>query len=271
MTNQIYDIIIVGASAEGIALAEYLAAKTSEAKIALVSSHFKNVPEKKDLSKINLIEQEVTFISYFRGLHSFTLANKQAIFSKTTVIATGSKPIKSAFKGKGIYYNTQEFKKPEKFLKQVVVSGHDRKAADYAVYLSKKFKYVYLCSPTLELTCDKKIIHKLATIANVVHLPGCNIISCKHSKEGTLTEVTLDTYSTINCAALVFSLGRVPDIPPIQKQMLELTEKGSLKVKVFNELTTVPNIFAIGECSSHNTKNSIIIVGKNIIERNNLK
>lgn len=270
MTNQVYDIIIVGASSEGIALAKYFIAKTNTAKIALVSSHFKNLPENTNLTNITLIEQEVLFISYFRGLHAFNLSNKTSIFSKYTVIATGSKPIKSAFKGNNIHYNIQKFKKAEKYLKQAVVVGQDNRAVEYAIALAKKFKYVYLCSTTLQLNCDKVLANKVNLIANIVHLPNCKVISCKHSKDNVLTEVVLDTYSVINCAALVFSLGRTPDIPSIQKQLYELNKEGTIKVKAFNEFTNIPNMFAIGECSSHNTKNSISTVGKAILERNKI-
>lgn len=265
--NQIYDIIVVGASLEGLALYTYLKSKSSSLKVALISKHFKNNSAKNILDSEWTATTEALHINYVRGLYSIICTGNETYYSRYVVFATGSKPIMSQFKGNNIYYNVHDFKRSEKFLKPAVVVGEDQKAVDYALTLAKKFKYVYLCSPSLELYGDKKSMQKLNETVNIVHLPSCQVVSCKHNREGKLAEVTLDTYSTINCAALVFSLGRTPDVPNISRQLVSLTESGHIKVKAFNEFIPVPNLFAIGECSSHNTKNSISVVGKLLIEK----
>ena len=266
--NQLYDIIVVGASAEGVAFCEKLLSKTKEVKVALISKHFKHLT-KQNLEGIDLIEQEVVHSNYRHGLLIVSLADSTNICGKTVIIATGSKPIKSTLKSANIYYNISDLK-PNKN-GQAVIWGNDALAVKYALKLSKKFKYVYLCNNSLILNCDTKLITKIENTANIVHLPNCNIIACKNNKEGNLVEVQLDTYSSIKCSALVMSLGRSPENPGISKKMVELDVDGFVKTKAFNETTKVPNIFAIGECTRHASSHSTTLTLNHIITRNNFK
>lgn len=266
--NQLYDVIVIGASIEGIDFCEKLLNKTENVKIALISKHFKHLTKQK-LEGVTLIEQEVVHSNYSHGLFIVSLANATNICGKTIVIATGSKPIKSNLKSTNIYYNISDVI-PNKN-GQAVVWGSDSLAVSYALKLSKKFKYIYLCSNSLVLNCDSKLITKVENIANIVHLPNCNITACKNNKEGNLIEVQLDTYSSIKCSALVMSLGRSPETPGISKKMIELDVDGFVKTKAFNETTKVPNIFAVGDCTRHASSHSTTLTLNHIITRNNFK
>jgi len=267
LQNKIYDTIVIGASEEGIALCEFLSTKAVGFSVALVSKHFDYVGKNKSLSGIDLIRDEAVFSSYNHGLIKFNLKTNQAIFGKAAVIATGSKPTKASFKSNTIYYKASDIKTPMKN-KQAVVYGDNKEVISYALALSKKFKYVYLCKPTLGFAGGEKLLTKLNNTANIVTLPGCNIVGIKNDKEGNLTEITLDTYDTIHCSALVMAIGRSPDVSGISKKMIDLDEQGYAITKAYNETTKVPNIYAIGECVRHNTKQSITGVGNALLSRN---
>ena len=153
----------------------------------------------------------------------------------------------------------------------VVVVGNDTLAVTYAIALAKKFKYVYLCSSSVELSCEARYLKKLENIANIVHLPNCNVIGCKNDKNGNLTEVQLDTYSSIRCTALVMSLGRIPDNSGLSKRMIETDINGYIVTKGFNVTTIVPTIYAIGTCTKNGTKTRLAPIVNHLIDTNKFK
>jgi thioredoxin reductase len=234
-----------------------------------VSKNFNHLTAKNNLLGVNLITADVAYSNYNHGLIILNLADGTNLFGKTVVIATGSKPIKSSLKNAAIKYNLSDVK-PNKN-GQVIVYGKDNLAASYALKLAKKFKHVYICSNSLVLECDTKLINKIENIANILHLPNCSIIACKNDKEGKLIEAQLDTYSSIKCDTIVMSLGRQPEVSGISKRMIEVDSNGFIKTKAFNETTKVPNIFAIGSCVSHSTAHSTTAALNHIITRNNFK
>lgn len=265
-TNQLYDVMVIGASDEGINFCKQLLAKTTGVKVALISRSFNRPVEIEGLTKIN---QEVIFSSYNRGLIGLTLADRSQIFGINVIIAVGTKPIKSGLKNCNIRYNLNEIKAAKN--SPAVVVGNNTLAATYALMMAKKFKYVYLCSNSVELECEPKYIKKLENTANIVHLPNCNVISCKNDKDGNLTEVQLDTYSTIRCSVLVMSLGRVPDNSGLSKRMIETDSEGYIITKEFNQTTVLPSIYAIGTCTRSGAKNRLTAMLNHLIERNKFK
>ncbi len=269
LQNELYDIIILGASESGIALCEMIKAKSRETKIALVSKHFNYVKSTNKLLDTKLITGESVLLSYNHGAIILSLKDRSLVVGKNLVIATGGKPItvaKDVFKNINICYKPSEITVKSKN-KPAVVYGDGELAVSYALDLAKKFKYVYLCSSAFELDCDSKLLHKLNNTANVVHLPNCHIASCKNDKSGKLEAITLDTYETIRCSALVLALGRLPDVSGVGTKMIELDQDKYIKINSLHQTTIVPAVYAIGECTRHNTKRSITTVCNHILER----
>ncbi len=265
-TNQLYDVIVIGASEEGINFCKHLLAKTVDLKIALVSRSFNKDAEIEGLVKIN---KEVVFSSYNRGLLGVTFADRTQIFGLNLVVAVGTKPVKSSLKNCNIRYNLNGLK-ASKSTAAVVVGKNDF-AVSYALDIAKKFKYVYLCSDSVELDCENKYLKKLENTANIVHLPNCNVVSCKNDKDGNLTEIQLDTFSSIRCSTLIMSLGRTPDNSGLSKRMIEVDSEGYIVTKEFNTTTIIPNIYAIGTCVKNGAKNRLLPVVNHLIDRNKFK
>ena len=267
--NELFDVVVLGASVEGIALCEYLKTKSPELKVALVSRHFNFVKLTNKLLDTELILGESAFSSFNHGLVILTLKDRRIVVGKNLVIATGGNPIlgpADKYKNKNICYNPRDITISAKN-KPAVVYGNNADAVNFALTMSRKFKYVYLCSETFDLKCDIKLLKKLNDTANIVHLPNCHIASCKNDKDGNLTEIALDTYDTIKCAALVLALGRIPDVNGIDLRMIELDEDKYVKINTQHQTTITPNIYAIGECTRHNTKRSITTVGNILLGR----
>lgn len=269
--NELFDVIVVGATPEGIALCEFLAKASPDLKVALISKSFCYVTPKTNLEGIEQVQNEVIFSSYYKGLIGFTLKDRRSLFCEYAVIATGSKPVKLPadvpwLKSSGIVYKPADIASVSKN-HQVVVNGNGKDAVEYAITLAKDFKYVYLCNKNHHLDCDVRLKKKFVALQNVVYLPGCSIVSCKKNRKGRLQEVTLDTYSVIHCAALIGAYGRTPDVSGITKKMLEVDEQGYAIVKEKNESVVTPNVFALGRCARHNTKRMVTIIGNELIRR----
>jgi thioredoxin reductase len=240
--NKIYETIIIGAEPDGLALAETLA--KAGLSVAIFSSNFihnKNYV----LDTVDLVEKTCVYISFTHGLFGVTAADRSAIFGRSIVLATGTKPIKANLKSLHIAYKAQDVEIKDKHT-PAVVFGNNALAVSSALEMSKQFRYIYLCSNTFELDCSKRLLTKLANTPNIVHLPGCNVIGCKNNKEGKLSEVALDTYATIKASALLMALGRTPDVPACAKKFLAVDEAGYAIVTAANESTKVPLVFAIG-------------------------
>ena len=269
LQNELYDIIILGASESGIALCEMIKTKSPETKVALVSKHFNHIKQNNKLLDTKLIMGESVLSSYNHGVIILSLKDRSLVVGKNLVIATGGKPIKTTkdtFKNINICYKPSEITINPKN-KPVVIYGDGELAVSYALELAKKFKYVYLCSSVFKLNCNSKLINKLNNTINIVHLPNCHIASCKNDKEGKLAEIALDTYETIRCSALVIAIGRLPDVSGVDTRMVELDQDSYVKINATHQTTIVPNIYAIGECTKHNTKISITTVCNHILKR----
>lgn len=264
--NQLYDVIVIGASTEGIHFCEQLLEKTTGLKVVLVSRNFNRPAEIEGLTKIT---GEVIFSSYNKGMIGLTLADRTQIFGVNVVIAVGTKPIKSTLKNTNIRYNLTDLKASK--TTPAVVVGNNTLAVDYALAMAKKFKYVYLCSNTVELDCDAKHLKNLENVANIVHLPNCNIIGCRNDKDGNLAEVQLDTYSSIRCSTLVMSLGRIPDKSGISNRMIVVDSDGYIVTKEFNVTTIVPKIYAIGTCTRGKTTSRLMPIINHLISTNKFK
>jgi len=267
--NELYDVIIIGASAEGLTLANYLLLNKPDLKIAIISKSFKYLTQKLNTLVADKFTGEVILSTYYHGIIGFILKDKRTIYGKKAVIATGTKPIKLStddpkLKNSGIIYNPVDLTNISKN-HQVVIVGNSAEAVKYSIELSKKFKYIYLCSKEFKLNCNAKMIKKLNELPNVVHLPGCNIVSYKKDKNGRIQEVTLDTYSTIHCAALIGAFGRMPDVSGISTKMLEVDLDGYAVVNSKNESTKIPGIYVIGACARRNTKHMLTVVGNAIL------
>ena len=268
--NKIFDVIIVGASYEGIALCEYLTAKNRALKVALVSSNFSNCKPRQTLDTIMKVEHTVVYSSYVHGLIGFELEDGSKIFGLNAVIATGSKPVKLDFNCPNIYYKTADVKHATKN-NQTIVIGDSARAIHAAFWAAKECKYVYLCSPTFDLDGSKEELLRLSSIDNIVHLPNCKVVETKNNRYGNLIEATLSTYDTIRCNSIIAITERLPDVPQLNPLMISLDNDGYLEVNHLGEIAKVPKLFALGACTRHNSKRNITVVGRRIISLNNWK
>ena len=252
-----YETIIIGATHEGLTLAEMLA--SPDRKIAVISSNFIYKTSSHKLENVQLVQATGIFLSYNHGLFdlsTMTGSLKGHFCSPRLVLATGTKPIKTSLKNLNICYKPEDIVGKHK-TKPAIVYGTTEEAAKYALDLSNRFGYLYFCTQGLELPCSKKLQKKVNETANIVHLPSCIVTGCKNNKEGQLSEVTLDAYATIKSSALVFALGRIPDFPNFTRKFIGQTSEGFADVTSQNESKLVPKFYAIGKLCAKTTKKDL--------------
>jgi thioredoxin reductase len=265
--TQAYDVIIIGATPEGLALAERLVA--ANLSVGLLSSNFVYKTTKHKLDSVTCIEGTAVLLSYSHGLlgvNFTTTSGNSAIFGYNVVLATGDKPVKASFRNTNVLYKAVDIVAKHKAASAVVYGNTDQ-AAGYALDLAKKFGYVYHCTKEFNLLCNTKLKKKLNETPNIVHLPSCNVLSCKNDKNGKLAGITLDTYATINTSTLVFAIGRTPDMPAFTKRYILTDSTGYAVVSPNNESLLVPGVYAIGSLCKTFTNKDLKHVAEHIINK----
>ena len=257
MENVEYDVVIVGAGVYGGALYDKLAAVDPKLKVLLIDKD----PAK--LGKRAGTVGKLAMTSYNHGLIGALLEDGRRYFGLRLVMATGSVPTKLKTSCPGVVYDPEDLKPASKMAQAVVLGGGDD-AVEAALKLSKKFKYVYLCSESFELSCKEKSKKKLEAAENVAHLPGCALASCRQDKSGC--KATLSTYDTIKCAGVCACVGKSPNASGLTRQMAEFDEKGAIVVGRDGMTTVVPNVYAVGDCCSRPNKTALGAAAKRILK-----
>ena len=93
------------------------------------------------------------------------------------------------------------------------------------------------------------------------------VLECKNDKNGKLTNLTLDTYATINTSTLVFATGRLPDVPAFSKRYILTDSEGFAVVDANGESSQVPGVYAIGSLCKTFTNKDLKHVAEHIINK----
>lgn len=268
--SKVIDVIIIGASREGVTVATQLAQKDPNINIVIVSKDFKHWTAKyPQLDNIHRIEQEAIYTSFNRGLYGVYLKDNTKIFSCNLIIATGTKPTPIKIKNKVISdFYTRVTDAPKAGAdEQAVVIGHNEAAVKLAMSASRKYRYVYLCSEAVRLECSETLKDKFSKIKNIALLPGCRITNFSNNKEGHLKDITLDTYATVRCDVVFMDGPREPDIYYLSTKFVALDENKAIVTGEFNNSVRIPGIYVVGACSANYKKAAVGKMCDQIIQR----
>lgn len=248
MSNIIYDVIIIGASKEGITLYKQLH-KDKTLKIAVVSPNFHNLKTGSEIAVSDRVCHKVVYSTLKRNLLILTLDDSSLLCGMNIVIASGLSIKKCPYDTKSVYYDIKDIKTRVKASPFIVV-GNDDRAAVRALMLAKKFNYIYLCYSENKLNCSDVLTKELDDSANIALLPHCKIVSCKNELNGTLYSVKLDTLESLKCRGIVCTGESIANIDKwFNINMITLNENKLIKVNEFGQTEIVPSIFAIGTCA----------------------
>jgi thioredoxin reductase (NADPH) len=265
ITNDIYDVVIIGAGPAGLAAAVYGASEGLKTLLierkapggqAGSSSRIENylgfpaglsgadltrraITQAMRLGAEFLSPQSVSNITQKDGYKTIILDDGPEIISRTVVITTGVdyrklevKGIES-FTGAGVYYGAAITEASACKDKEVYVIGGGNSAGQGAVYLSKYASNVYIIirRDSLSYTMSAYLIQQIENIPNIHILIDTEIAEAKGSNcLETLTLVNVKTKATENkvAAALYIFIGAKPFTDWIKLDIIK-DEKGFIE------------------------------------------
>jgi thioredoxin reductase (NADPH) len=247
ITNEIYDVVIIGAGPAGLAAAVYGASEGLKTLLierkapggqAGSSSRIENylgfpaglsgadltrraITQAMRLGAEFLSPQEVNDIKQKDGYKTIILDDGPEIISRTVVITTGVdyrkldvKGIEN-FTGAGIYYGAAMTEASACKDKEVYIIGGGNSAGQGAVYLSKFAKNVYIIirKDSLSYTMSAYLIQQIENIPNITVLTDTEITEASGSnclEKLTLLNVKTNTININEAAALYIFIGAKP-------------------------------------------------------------
>lgn len=299
MTENIYDITIIGGGPAGLFAGFYAGMRQAKTKIieslpSLGGQLSLLYPEKliydvagfptvKAQTLIdNLIKQiepfnhsihlEETVLSFDQENNLFTIKTDKGIhFSKTIIIAAGNGSFQprrlnveghELFEKKQLHYyikNMTDFKD-----QHVVLCGGGDSAVDWALMLEEIAKSVTLIHRRPEFRAHEHSVNQLKSSKVNIKTPFVIDSLNQNETNGLLTSLTIknpkeDLVETIHLDHLIVNYGFSSSLGPIKKW--PLTFKGSSIVTTSNTATSVPGVFGIGDITTYDGKVKLIATG----------
>jgi thioredoxin reductase (NADPH) len=265
ITNDIYDVVIIGAGPAGLAAAVYGASEGLKTLLierkapggqAGSSSRIENylgfpaglsgadltrraISQAMRLGAEFLSPQSVNDITQKDGYKTIILDDGPEIISRTVVITTGVdyrklevKGIEN-FTGAGVYYGSSMTEAAACKDQDVYIIGGGNSAGQSAVYLSKFAKNVYIIirRDSLSYTMSAYLIQQIDNISNIQVLPDTEITEASgHNCLERLTLINSKTKETVikNASALYVFIGAKPYTDWIKLDIIK-DEKGFIE------------------------------------------
>lgn len=255
--NRQFDIIIIGDSKEGNNTLKYIATLKPTIKIAFISREFKSSTTH-DFLNVEYIKGEVAFTDYRNRLFGCYLASGERFYCTHLIIASGLKyePYRVGNKRVPCVYNTTNDIPNNARTRPALVIANSDKEVKFAMSVAKKYKQIYLCTPTIELKAQPSTLKKLDDTKNIVVLPNTSILRVSTSDEA-LNKVELDNYSTVTCSAIYIKTATVPETSFVSDKLILKNEEQYLDTMNNLESSLVPKCFAVGNCVKKSTKKMI--------------
>ena len=285
-----YDVLVVGAGPAGAAAAIYAARKGIRTGIigeniggqVLDTLHIENIIGTKRTEGAKFMAQVKEHIEEYpidiispvsvsglekKDLIELTLANDAVLKSKTVIIATGAKWRNLGIMGENDYKNRglavcPHCDGPLFAGKKVAVIGGGNSGVEAAIDLSVIVEHVTLLEYASELKADKVLQNKLASLSNVTIVTNAKTKEIKGSGKVealVYTDLQTDEDITIDVAGIFVLIGLVPNTGFL-KNIVNKTRIGEIVVDK-SGMTSMPGVFAAGDCTDSAYKQIIISMG----------
>lgn len=148
---------------------------------------------------------------------------------------------------------------------EIVVVGGGDSACEEALYLTRFGKRVRLIHRRDELRASKIMADRVIEHEKVEVLWNKNVVELLGEPGKALTGARLEDSQTgesseIDCAALFYAIGHIPNTP-IFEGFLEMDEQGYLLTKPDSTQTDVKGVFACGDVQDHVFRQAITAAG----------
>lgn len=197
-----------------------------------------------------------------------TLENGAELHSKTVILSTGARwrqlgvPGEAEFKGKGVAY-CPHCDGPLFIGKPVAVIGGGNSGVEAAIDLANIVDHVTLIEYGEELKADAVLVNRLISLDNVTIIKNAQTLEVK-GKDTVNSLVYRDRATeqehTVNVDGVFVQIGLVPNTDWL-KGDVALTKWGEIEIGKHNE-TSMPGVFAAGDCTDIPYKQIIIAMGE---------
>jgi thioredoxin reductase len=253
--NYQVDVIIIGDSKDGHEAVKNIASANTKIRTAFISREFKSTTTH-DYLNVEYIKEEVVFTDYKNRLFGCYLKNGDIIYGTHLIDASGLRYEPLIIHNKQVpcvFNNTYDIPKNAKN-QPAIVLGSNNVDVKFALSVTKKYKYVYLCTKSLNIEdITAANVKKLSEAKNIQVLPNTYVLKV-HTSDGELQKVDLDNYSTVTCSAIYVKTTSKPESDFVSDKLIKKDIYGYLEVANNAESTVVPKCFAIGNCINKYTK-----------------
>src|SRR3984893_16629211 len=287
-----FDVLVVGGGPAGAAAAIYAARKGIRTGIAaerlggqlldtLGIENFVSVTATEGHALASGLEQhvgdyEVDIMSLQRAealipgdLIEVRLAGGGALTAKSVIIATGARwreinvPGEREYRNRGVAY-CPHCDGPLFKGKRVAVIGGGNSGVEAAIDLAGLVDHVSLLEYDAQLRADAVLTAKLQSLANVTIITGAQTTEVTGDGERVNGLVYRDRQSgalhTLDVAGVFVQIGLVPNTDWL-KGTVKLSPRGEVEVDARGQ-TSVPGVFAAGDCTVVPYKQIVIAVGE---------
>ncbi len=292
--KQPFDVLVVGGGPAGASAAIYAARKGIRTGVlaerfggqvmdTLTIENLVSVPEtdgpklaraleehvrQYDVDIMNLQQAEALIPASPGELHAIRLANGAVLKAKTVIISTGARwrelnvPGEKEYRGKGVAY-CPHCDGPLFKGKRVAVVGGGNSGVEAAIDLAGIVGHVTLLQSRETLRADAVLQTRLHSLANVTVITQAQT----HEITGAGGKVNGLVYRdrnsgelhTLALEAVFVQIGLLPNTDWL-KDTLRLTPYGEIEIDA-SGATSVPGVFAAGDCTTSPYKQIIIAMG----------
>jgi NADH-dependent peroxiredoxin subunit F len=287
-----FDVLVIGGGPAGAAAAIYAARKGIRTGIAAERlggqlldtvgiENFISVKETEGHKLASGLEQHVTtydvdVMNLQRAerlipgeLIEVKLANGAALKARSVIIATGARwreinvPGEREYRNRGVAY-CPHCDGPLFKGKRVAVIGGGNSGVEAAIDLAGLVAHVTLIEYDAQLRADAVLIRKLQSLANVTVITGAQTTEVSGDGERVSGLIYKDRFSgtlnSVELAGVFVQIGLVPNTDWL-KGTLKLSARGEVEVDARGQ-TSVPGVFAAGDCTVVPYKQIVIAVGE---------
>jgi alkyl hydroperoxide reductase subunit F len=287
-----YDVLVVGGGPAGAAAAIYAARKGIRTGIAAERlggqlldtvgiENFISVKETEGHKLASGLEQHVSIYDVDvmnmqraealipGGLIEVRLAGGGTLKARSVIIATGARwreinvPGEREYRNRGVAY-CPHCDGPLFKGKRVAVIGGGNSGVEAAIDLAGLVSHVTLLEYDAQLRADAVLIARLQSLANVTVITGAQTTEVTGDGERVNGLAYRDRQSgsqhTVELAGVFVQIGLVPNTDWL-KGTVKLSPRGEVEVDARGQ-TSVPGIFAAGDCTVVPYKQIVIAVGE---------
>jgi NADH-dependent peroxiredoxin subunit F len=287
-----FDVLVIGGGPAGAAAAIYAARKGIRTGIAAerlggqlldtvgienfisvketeghkLASGFKQHVTTYDVDVMNMQRAETLIPG---DLIEVKLVNGGALQARSVIIATGARwreinvPGEREYRNRGVAY-CPHCDGPLFKGKRVAVVGGGNSGAEAAIDLAGLVSHVTLLEFDAQLRADAVLIRKLQSLPNVSVVTGAQTTEVTGDGERVTALIYKDRQSgdvkTVELAGVFVQIGLVPNTDWL-KGTVKLSPRGEIEVDARGQ-TSVPGVFAAGDCTVVPYKQIVIAVGE---------